>query len=382
MTDANDSAAGGHVGPDLRTITARLTDLQRKCQSVGLRTNEAMEMEGRIAEVLERLGAGDEDEPIAYADLARRLFPVERFFESNGFLSVAKEVAHVERALEGLAGPGPATPGGAAETRAPAEPETRELPDDDAAVESDPSPSRWAAPRPVVVVLALFLVAVAVCVAVIVHRQSSPTVVPELPSPTPRPAPRPTATPAPRAPAGPRVQSPGARLAEEIGRARLALGEGDVDRAMDHISLAALVDADHATVLGAAEQVVALLVGRSDAAADTGDWTAAEAALERADRVATRFGLDAAPIEDAAFRHRQMARYRVLQPSDIAAIRAAAGRRVTLHYRNGTSRESVIEGVAGGELLLEEDTTVRGGTVTYTDRVPLADLEHLQVWED
>lgn len=382
MTDPNDSAGGGRVGPDLRTITARLTDLQRKCQSVGLRTNEATEMETRIAEVLERLGAGEDDEPVPYGDLARRLFPVERFFESNGFLSVAKEVAHVEHALEALASPGPSEPSGAIELEAPDEAETRAVPDDDSAVEPTASPSRWALPRPVAAILVLFLVAMAVCAAVVVHRQSTPTVVPALPDPTPRPAPPPTATPAPLRPAGPQAQSPGARLAEEIGRARLALVDGDVDRAMDHISLAALVDADHATVLGAAEQVVALLVGRSDAAADAGDWSAAEAALERAERVATRFGLDTAPIEDAAFRHRQMARYRVVQPSDLAAIRAAAGRRVTLHYRNGSTRESVIEGVADGELLLEEDTAVRGGTVTYTDRVPLTDLEHLRVWED
>ena len=75
---------------------------------MGSRNDEAAEMETRIESILKRLqshGAADA-EPIPYAALARELYAVERFFESNGFLSISKEVAHVERTLESLRPPG------------------------------------------------------------------------------------------------------------------------------------------------------------------------------------------------------------------------------------------------------------------------------------
>ncbi len=61
-------------------------------------------MAQRIESILGRLVPSDEGDtdPIPFRALARELFAVERFFESNGFLSAAKEVAHVERTLEAL----------------------------------------------------------------------------------------------------------------------------------------------------------------------------------------------------------------------------------------------------------------------------------------
>ena len=93
-------------GHDLRTVIPRLDDLRRKCRSVGSRNDEAADMEVRINSILKRLqpsvtsDSAIDAEPIPYAALARELYAVERFFESNGFLSIAKEVAHVERTLE------------------------------------------------------------------------------------------------------------------------------------------------------------------------------------------------------------------------------------------------------------------------------------------
>jgi hypothetical protein len=380
MTDSNDSPADDRGGPDLRTVTTRLADLQRKCRSVGLRTNEATEMEERIGAVLRRLESSVE-EPDSFADLARQLFPVERFFESNGFLSVSKEVAHVERTLEGLAGPLDGPPAPIHGPEVDTVPEPNEPPEE--GEEDAPPLSRWTPPKPMIAVFILFMVAVAVCTAIILYENVTPTVIPELPSPTPPPpTPAPTATAVPRRHQGQEAPSPGARLAEEIGKARLALADGDVELAMTHISLAALIDADHAAVLGAAEQAVNLLVQRGDGAAEQGDWPGAEAALERARGIATRFGLDPQPIEDAAARHATMTRYRKLAPTDISSLRAAAGRRITIHLKDGSTRESVADGLEGAFLVLAEDTTVRGGTVTYTDRIPLADIEYVQVWDD
>jgi hypothetical protein len=345
-----------------------------------------MEMEQRIGSVLQCLAGDDaDDEPIPFAALARELYAVERFFESNGFLSVAKEVAHVERALEERAAPDEALR--AAPTVAAAEAPAALGRAGVAADEGDdpPSPSRWAVPRPLAAVLILFVAAVAVCIAILVNRDRivnhgsetadlAPTV---LPTPT---APAPTPTPQPRRnPTGP---APGAVLAEAIGQARLALADDDIEAAMDHLSRAAVIDADHGTVLSTAGQIIDRLVANADRAADAGLWDLAELTLARADRVATRFGLDATAIERAARRHARMDRFRVVAPADSGALTAAAGSRVTIHFKNGSTRESMIKGVAGGQLLLDEDTEVRGGAVFYVDEIPLTEIDYLQVWEE
>jgi hypothetical protein len=171
-------------------------------------------------------------------------------------------------------------------------------------------------------------------------------------------------------------------LAEEIGKARIALARGDVDTAIDHISAAALVDADHATVLDAADTVVDLLVQRSNAAASVGEWERADAELARALRVAGRFGFDSDRIDEAAQRQARLERFRLLGPDDTEAIRAAAGKRVTVYLEDGSTQEAVVKDVRGGVLLLTEDTRMRGGTVYYVDKIPLSKIVHIKVWED
>jgi len=387
MTD-DETTPGGSSRRDLRTVINRLVDLQRKCRSVESRSNEAMEIEQRIGAVLDRVRSDDDTdaEPIPYAALARELWAVERFFESNGFLGIAKEVAHVERALMDAAGPAepvvPDTPIVSAEVRPDRDSDT--LDDDTEEVDADLE-SRWTVPRPVAAVLAVFVLAVLVCVVVIVNRDRLMAVRVDTPpaAPTARPSPTrppPTATPVPaRDQAEP---APGAVLAEAVGDARLALADDDIERAMDSLSRAALVDPDHATVLATARQIMQRLLDNADAAAEAGLWDIAELTLARAGRIATRFGLDHTPIERAAHRYERMDRFRIIAPSDTRAITGAAGHRVTVQMRDGSTRDSVIKGVADGALLLDEDTEVRGGAMYYVDEVPLADIDFLKVWED
>lgn len=147
-------------------------------------------------------------------------------------------------------------------------------------------------------------------------------------------------------------------------------------------SRASLVDPDHATVLGTANQLVDMLVDRADSAADGGLWEIADLTLVRADRIATRYGLDNHRIRAASRRHSKMERFRLVQPSDPVAIRAAAGSRITVVFRDGSIRDSIIKGVEAGQLLLDEDTTVRGGAMYYTERIPLSKIDYLKVWED
>jgi hypothetical protein len=386
MTDENNGNAN-EGRPDLRPIFTRLVDLQRKCRSLGSKNDEAASVEERIESILGRLDASNdpESEPVSYTALARELFSVERFFESIGFMSVAKEVTHIEKALIAL---DPEDADDQPVERAVALPLTTDRstePDAGAEPEEIEEPvSRWKMPMPVAATLGLFVAAVVACLVIIFGQGRTPPepVTPPVVQPTavPTEAPVPTATPPPPDPNA--TPAPGARLAEEIGKARIALAQGDVDTAIHHISLAALVDADHTMVLEAADQVVDLLVQRSNHAAAMGEWEAADEALSRALRVAGRFGFDTERIDEAAKRQSELERFRLLQPGDTDAIRAAAGERVTVHRKDGSTQEAIIKDVRGGVLLLTEDTVMRGGTVYYVDKIPLSEIVHLQVWED
>ena len=378
-------------GNDLRTVIPRLDDLRRKCRSVGSRNIEAADMEVRLDSIMNRLQPSEtsdsaiDAEPIPYAALARELYAVERFFESNGFLSVAKEVAHVERTLESFASSDePKTTTAETVVDVPSHGTDPERPSDDDAADTETGPSRWAVPKPVAVVGLISLIAIAVCITIVVRHQGAegntvesgalqptpePTVAPALPTATPR-ADRAQETPA-----------PGAILAGAVGQARLALAEGDIDGAIDHLSKAALVDSDHATVLGTASQIVDLLVDRANAAVDGGLWEIAHLTLVRAERIATRFGLDTHRIDQSKQRHAQMTHFTLVQPKDTDAIRASAGKRVTIFFKDGSERESIIKGAQAGQLLLDQDTTVRGGAVYYTEKVPLGEIDYLKVWD-
>jgi len=379
-------------GNDLRAVIPRLDDLRRKCRSVGSRNDEAADMEVRINSIMNRLqpsATSDptiDAEPIPYAALARELYAVERFFESNGFLSVAKEVAHVERTLESFA-PSDEPKTTAAETlvEAPFFGTDPERSSDDDGAETEAGPSRWAVPKPLAVVGLISLIAIAVCITIIVRHQRAAgnAVETAVTQPSPKPTvapPRPTATP--RVPRTEPTPAPGAILAGAVGQARLALSEGDIDGAIDHLSKAALVDSDHATVLGTASQIVDLLVDRANTAVDGGLWEIAKLTLVRAERIATRFGLDTHRIDRAKQRHAQMTHFTLVQPGDTNGIRASAGKRVTIFFRDGSERESIIKGAQGGQLLLDQDTTVRGGAVYYTEKIPLAEIDYLKVWDE
>jgi len=379
MTDETpETRTGDH---DFRAITLRLSDLQRKCRSAGSNNVESLEMEDRLGRVLDRLNQEDgEGDPPPFAVLARELYGVERFFESNGFISIAKEVAHVERALEALASPEETLQAARESADVPegasARPDTVEV-DHDPDVE--PTPARWAIPKPVAVVMLFFVAAIAVCAYIIYRFENpppEPVTVEQPPTPVPTAIP-PTPTPN-DVPPRPTVPAPGAVLAGAVGQARLSLAEGDVDATIDHLSQAALIDPNHGTVLSTATQ----LVDRSNSAAEGGLWEIADLTLVRAERIAIRYGLDTTAIQRARRYQSRMDRFRIIRPSDPAAIRAASGLRVTVVLKDGTQQESIVNDVGDGDLLLNEDTTVRGGAMYYVERIPLADIDYLKVWDE
>ena len=374
---------------DLGPVIARLREIQRKCGTLGTRNEEFPLMEERLGAIVARLEAGEETggEPLRFGEMARQLFPVAHLFESYGFLTVGKEIAHVERTLRDL---DPGTSAHEAEDMAPITPPGTQLvvPEPDAATgpqdapqDLEPTPSSF--PLPVAIALLVLLVALATVTTIIVLRKP---VRRDLPTPAATEEPT-AAVPAAVAPT-PTVlpllsePRPAARLAEEIGHARLALEAGDIETAVDHLSQAALVDVNDASVIDTAQRIVASLVGAAHAAVDRGQWELANERLDRAEGISRRFGLETTRIETARKRFAAMERFTMLEPSATGAIVAARGRRVEVRMRDGSIREGRVEGIEGAKLLLEVDRKVGGGTVSYTDPVPIADIQELKIYEE
>jgi len=374
----------------LRPLVARLLEIQRKCGTLGPRNEEARDMAARLQAIIAELSGGDEGglPPPRCRELARQLFPVARLFESLGFMSVAREVSHVERLLremdpEGAVPPPPApapTPARPVEARqpAPAEPAPAQV--------SPPSPR-----SPKAVVLGLAVLALAVIAAVVVIMRSQPGRAPEhsgsVASPVAGGSAAPGAQPAAAAPApagshSSRATGSRARLADLIGEARLALQAGDLDRATNLLNEAAAVDVEAGVVRETAQELVTALVERSDQAAAEADWERAAGLIERARDLALRFDLPTKPIDEAARRQGGLERYQRLGPHDLAALRAAIGSRVIV-LTDGAEREGQLVAVTNGALRLQLGLDVAGdGTLLHTSDVPLASVHEVRVYPD
>jgi hypothetical protein len=319
--------------------------------------------------------------------MARELFPVAHLFESVGFISVGKEIAHVEKALKGLA---PEEP----ESDSPSVPESARRTADQPAAAAEPGavaegtdddgPDHHV-PRPVAAGLLVLLAAMVVATMIVLEvgpfrpklpvRPAAPTVPVETrltPSPSPTLVPKPTRP----------MPGPSNTLADEVAAARLALFHGDHEAAIGHLSAAALINRHHTGVLEIAQELVGRLVGDANAAAADGRWEDAERILERARRVAMRFGIETATIDRTAQRHAAMERFVLVAPDDTWTIRSSTGKRVELSMADGSVRTGRIEGVAGADLLLEVNSDVGGGTVSFTDEVPLASIQAIKIFED
>jgi hypothetical protein len=375
------------VEPDLRPVIARLREIQRRCDAMGSRNEEFPQMEERLAAIIKRLEAGEEEsgEPLRFGAVAREIFPVAHLFESYGFLGVGKEVAHVERALRELASEEEdawsSTSGAGHLPEIPSETVHPSNIEGEEQVEI-----RTAVPRPVIVGLAVLVLACALAAAVVLLRTPvQRDFVTEQPlTPAPEAAYRPPeAQPTKPTRDHGSVPNPSAQLAEAVGKARLALNRGDLEASIDHLSAAALIDVDDTSVLDTAQRVVDALVGAANAAADHAEWQLAEERLERARRLALRFGISTVPIETARRRHAAIERFRLLTPADPEAILAATGDRVVVIMLDGSQREGRVHGVEDRMLLLDVDSDVGGGgTMRYTDEIPLATVRELRAYND
>ncbi len=383
---------------ELQPIVVRLQEIRRKCVSLGSRNDEAEQMTARLDSVIEALThePSNDDPPPGYRELAGQLFPVARLFESLGLLTVARELAHVEKTLIKL---DPSTdisipvesPGPDSDHTNKTTLESDPTSNTDRAPENDETPPRRGLPRPVGLGLLVVLLSVLAAIFIVrmqrlaLERADNQTAATPTATSQPTPTVHPTTTSIPQGTAPEATPTPGprARIASLIGQARLAQRRGDLDGAISLLSQAALVDKTSTAVIETARSLVSDLIARSDAAADNAEWDAAPEYLERARELAIRFELSTQSIDEAVRRHARMVRYVKLDPTDTAAISAAAGQRVVVVANDGDRFEGRIHGVSAGVLELREGMDVAGdGTLFHVDEVPLARIREIRVYPD
>jgi hypothetical protein len=379
---------------ELRPVIARLKEIERKCDSMGTRNEEFPLMKDRLTSIIARLEAGEEPsgEPLAYRAMARELFPVAHLFESVGFMGIGKEIAHVERALQDFE-PTPASPDGpgfagrpSPTTSAAATPSTTEAgAQDPAPVNGDDGPTHEGVPKPILGGVFVLLIAVTVAAAIILEigpfqPEPAPTPAPATPTPLPSPTPEPAPTPLPRDPNAP--PSSRERFADAIAQARLSLSEGEIDETVKYLSIAGLIDRNDNSVIEVAERIVDQFLGQASVAAADLKWEAVARYLAQARSIANRFSLDTGRIDSAEHRYGEMERYRIVEPGETQALRAAIGKQVEVELHNGVVLAGHIAEVNSSNLVLDIDDDVGGGIVSFTDEVPLSTVRWVKIWED
>ena len=379
---------------DLRPLIARLKDIERKCDSMGTRNEEFPLMKDKLASIIARLEAGEDDdgEPLPFRAMARELFPVAHLFESVGFMSVGKEIAHVERSLQDLEPEPVSTSGGGPQPRTSSTSSAATPPQADSAGEhelerngDEDGEEKDGVPLPILAGVFVLAIAIAVAAAIIFEvgpfqPKPDPTPIPPTPTALPTATPEPPPTPVPRDPNAPPTSRE--RLAEARSQARLALREGDLDLALNSLSIAALIDRNDSSVIEIAEQIVYQRLAEANEAAADSRWHDAATITSHARSIATRFGLDTGHIDDAEARHADMERVRTIRPDEFDELGAAIGKRVEIKLEDGSVIEGRIARVQRSILVLDVEDDVGGGVVKFEDDIPLATIRWIRVWED
>jgi hypothetical protein len=103
---------------ELRLTVSRLQEVRRKCQGFATRSEEFLQMDDRLAEIIAELQALAErgETGAGLREMSRQLAPVIRLFETSGFLNVARLISTVGEDLAAL-DPTPQPPPPAARPR-------------------------------------------------------------------------------------------------------------------------------------------------------------------------------------------------------------------------------------------------------------------------
>jgi len=367
-------------------ILTRLEGIVRKCHTLSQRHADI----GELAPILEaaidslRSGHGPRGEDLDFREVAATLLAMPRLFAKRGFATLAKEIEFVEKALVDLQaqqeGPSPAgEPGHTAH-----EPEGQDQAPriSSAAVRPEREDlderSQW--PRRALLIAAFAGALLAVTVAALLIRGKAPVVdqqaaeVTPAATASPPPSPTPAATPEPRP-----TDSDGHSLPDLVSKARRAHQSGDLDRAIVHLSILAMLDRDNSQVLETVRQVIETLMQRAKAYGDDPDGLdQARAELDRARDLARRFELPMSEFNRLERRLIAMERIHRCSPRDSDQLQAQIGRQVEVILTTGdTVRGSLLE-VSSETLTMETRKKVGGGGyVTYTTPIPVSGIEEV-----
>jgi hypothetical protein len=377
----------------LRPLIARLKEIERKCDSMGTRNEEFPLMKERLVSIIARLEAGQEPsgEPLAYRDMARELFPVAHLFESVGFMSVGKEIAHVERSLQNLApeAAGPAEPAVAARpstTSSAAVSPPSDSPEEDSPADQEPDdePSGEGVPKPVLGAFFVLVIAVAVAATVVFRvTQKKPALAPTPAPPTPAvlPSPSPEIQPTPMTPEPDTAKSARERLADTLAQARQSIAAGDIDGAVGYLAFAELIDRNNPRVVEVADRIVDQLVEDANDAAAEERWEDAARHTAHARTVAKRFKLDTGRISDAERDHAEQQQYQIVGPEEIQVLRASIGKHLDVMLEDGSMFSGWLTGFKGSAMILDIEDDVGGGVVRFTDEIPLDTVDWIKIRE-
>jgi hypothetical protein len=170
------------------------------------------------------------------------------------------------------------------------------------------------------------------------------------------------------------------RLEEEIALADAALQDVDLQRAMQHFAAAAARDPHHRLVTEMAEKLVNAFLVLADEAAHQGKWDLAASRIDGARTIASRFYLDTEKIDKTSRRHDAMDRFDDVHPDNRRAIRAAIGRSVRIRTKTSEIIKGRIVEINGNTLILDMNTGMGGGQVSFTKDVPLSSVRSLRIF--
>jgi hypothetical protein len=382
------------IDAKLRPLISRLKEIERKCDSMGTRNEEFPLMKERLTSMIARLEAGEEasGEPLDYRGMARDLFPVAHLFESVGFMSVGKEIAHVEKSLQNLA-PESAVPAGKTAPTRPsatssaaiaASPEATDRKQAETE-ETAEEPSRQRIPKPVLGAFVVLVVAIAVAATIVLkvrQQRAFSRQVAATPIPVVEPTPSAEAESAAVEATPDNSRSARERLAEALDQAGRSIEEGDVDAAVGYLAFAELINRNDPRVFEMADRLVDRLVDNANAAATQGEFEDAARNTAQARTVATRFKLDTKRISDAEHAHAEMQQFTIVSPDEIQVLRASIGKHVDIMLRDGSSFSGWLTGFKGSAMILDVEDDVGGGIVSFTDEFELDTVEWIRIQEN
>jgi len=171
------------------------------------------------------------------------------------------------------------------------------------------------------------------------------------------------------------------QLVHEIESARVALNDGDLDSALQHLAAAAAIDRHHRGVASLAKSLIDHLLKQADEAFDNTEWELAGKRVDDARHLARGLYLDTSEIDQMVRKHAALTRFDDFQPDDHVSIGRAVGHsvRVTL-----TTREELfgrLETFEDNRLMLAIHSGVDGGGVSFSKVILLDEILELRVFE-